>query len=172
MNDKFAIGCITAIVVVCVVTLYFVTANAEMGEISKTPYPYVDPIREYYDNLQTYTLTAPEPVYYESFFIEPIGTVQCDSWTPVYGIIPESGLLVFTVISGDFIGYSNVSHMEQYYLQNYFYLPCDGVDDFGQIYITYIWNDKTDSEFAPNTKVKNLTIDRGYLQIIHDFEIN
>jgi len=165
MNDKFVV------ILIVIASISLVSAYAEMGEKSKTPYPYVDPIMEYYDNL-SYRTTPYEPVYYESFFIEPIGTVQCDSWTPVYGIIPESGLLVFTVVSGDFIGYSNVSHMEQYYLQNYFYLPCDGVEDSGQIYITYIWNDKTDSEFAPNTKVKNLAIDRGYLQIIHAFEIN
>ena len=172
MNNKFIIFSMILIIIFTVSSLVFV-AYAEPGEKS-TQGKYTNHIKEYYDNrmAQYGTLLPLEPVIYSSFYIEPIKSVQCDSWTPVYGLVPESGLLVFTVFSGDFIGYSNVSHMEQFWLINYFYLPCEGVEDFGQINITYIWNDNTDKEFAPNTKVRDMGIDRHYLQLTQIFEIN
>lgn len=171
MDDKFAIFCIILVILVAVSSMIYITAYAEPGEKSKTPYPYVDPIIEYYDNLQTYTLTAQEPVYYLSFFIAPLGTVQCDTWNPVYGIIPELGLLTFTITSGDYIGYANVSHMDSFYLLNYFYLPCENIDQDGELYVTYTYNDNTDMEIYPNTKVINMGFDRSYLQITVPFKV-
>lgn len=171
MNDKFTIGWITMIAVTCILALYFVTAYAEPGEKSKTPYPYVDPVLEYYDSRLHYSHSASEPVYYLSFFIAPLGTVQCDVWNPVYGIIPELGLLTFTVTSGDYIGYANVSHMEAFYLLNYFYLPCENIDQDGELYVTYTYNDNSDKEIYPNTKVTDMGFDRSYLQITVPFKV-
>ena len=161
MKDKFVI------ILIVVASISLVSAYAEMGEKSKTPYPYVDPIIEWYDNrmAQYGILFTPEPAYYPSFYIEPLGTISCNEWTPVYGIIPESGLLIFTVTSGDFIGYANVSHMEQFYLINYFYLPCNGVEESGELNVTYMWNDNTDKEFSPNTKVKDMQYKNHFLYV-------
>lgn len=139
------------------------------GTPSKTPI-YHDPVREYYDMKQTHSIHPTEPVYYSGFEIDPIPTVECDSWIPVYGIVPDEGLLFFTIISGDYMGFANVSHNSNYYLMNYFYLPCTGASQ-AQLNITYIWNDNDDKEFYPNTKVKDMGIDRHFLQISETFKI-
>lgn len=171
MEDKFAIFFIILIILVAVSSMIYIIAYAEPGEKSKNPYPYTDPVREYYASRQHYSHSAPEPVYYPSFFIAPLGTVQCDTWNPVYGIIPQLGLLTFTVTSGDYIGYANVSHMESFYLLNYFYLPCENIDQDGELYVTYTYNDNTDMEIYPNTKVTNMGFDMSYLQITVPFKV-
>jgi len=134
---------------------------------------YKDPIREYYDlkhleNMKR--LPYQEPVYYSAFFIEPIVKAKCNSWIPVYGIVPDKGLLVFSIISGDYVGFANVSHLTSYYLLNYFYLPCTGMDH-AQLNVTYIWNDNKDQEIYPNTKVKDLGIDRHFIHASQSFKI-
>jgi len=139
------------------------------GIPSKTPI-YQDPVREYYDARNANSIYPSEPVYYYGFEIDPIGVAECDSWVPVYGIVPDEGILFFTVISGNYTGFANVSHHDSYYLMNYFYLPCTGADQ-AQLNITYMWNDNDDQEFYPNTKVKGLSIDRHFIQISQTFKI-
>lgn len=166
MDNRLEWGLILSVMLLSM----YAAAFAEPGEKStQGTAPYGDPVREYYASKQLQQ--SPPAVYYDSFYIKPIVTVQCDSWIPVYGMIPERGLLIFTVFSGDFIGYSNVSHSEKYYLINYFYLPCEGTDEFGQINVTYIWNDSTDHEISPNTKAKDMSIDRHFLQLSQTFQI-
>jgi len=136
---------------------------SDYGEPSKTPI-YVDHVRAWYDAKQQHATGPPEPVYFSGFYVVIPKQVQCNSWVPVNGIIPKDGLLTFTVISGDYIGFSNVSHMSNSFLINYFWLPCNGADK-GAIYVTFIYSDYS------NTIVKNLIIDKAYLQIEKQFEV-
>ena len=139
------------------------------GIVSETPI-YKDPVREYYDSRQSHSLIPSLPVYYDGFMVDPINSAECNSWVPVYGIVPDEGILLFTIISGDYTALANVSHISSYYLLNYFYLPCTGTDQ-AQLNVTYIWNDNDDQEYYPNTKVKDMGIDRHFIQLSQTFKI-
>ncbi len=129
------------ILMTVVVSLSMVaTADAahEFGEPSHGNQYVNHKLAWYDDRQQQYGVYGPaEPVYYAGLTIAPLGTVQCDNWVPVKGIVPNNGILYFTIISGDYIGFHNVSHTGTSYLINYFWLPCTGND--GMLYVTFMY---------------------------------
>jgi len=133
---------ISAIVISLVVAgMGYSYAELIPGAPSVNPWPYVDPIREYYDNLD-YRTTPHEPVYYPGFYIQPLNQVSC-GLVPVYGIIPPDGILTFTVIIDDYIQFSNVSHNSEFSLINYLQLPC-GLEGSAVLSVYFIYNDSTE----------------------------
>jgi len=72
-------------------------AYAEPGEPSKNPYPYVDPIREYYDNLQLNAKPyPPAPVYYDPFSLSIEKNPNC-GWISINGRVPDTGMVTVEV---------------------------------------------------------------------------
>ncbi len=144
------------------------------GAKSTQGYPYVDPIREYYDNkmANAVDITKAKPVYYQGFYIQPLREISCDQWTPVYGIVPKDGILTFTIHSGNAVVFSNVSHNYQFWLINYFYLPCEGIESTATLGVYFIYNDSTDQEIYPDTKVKDLGFTSGAMFLQQTFNVH
>ena len=159
------------ILVVLLITVSAVQVSAQEwnGEPSKIPI-YHDPVREYYDAKQKLSTYPTEPVFYPGLYIEPLNEVSC-GWVPVYGIVPKDGILTFTIVSGDFIGWHNVSHNSQFNPINYFYLPCDGIGEEVTLRVYFIFNDPYDQEYHPNTKVKDMGFISGALHRQQTFTV-
>ena len=135
----------------------------------------VNPARAYYDAKQAESREIRanlQPVYYEAFVVNIPDKVECDTLVPIHGIVPETGLLTWTIVSGDYISYSNLSHSNQWSLLNYLYIPCDEITTKeATIYSTFIFNETVHNEKEPNTKVKGLAIDRHFMHVEQEFQI-
>ena len=148
-------------------------AFAEPGEPStQGTYPVIDPVLQYYEDKQEKAKQLDRSsvqTHFGGFYVELPQKIECDNWIPVSGTVPVNGMLFFTVISGDFVGFHNVSHGDDQYLLNYFWLPCTYAQEAGLI-VTFIYNED-DQEIAPDTKAKNLTIDKPALYLERVFTV-
>ena len=137
--------------------------------------PYVDPVRAYYDAKQAESREIRanvQPTYYEAFELYVPAKIECDTLVPIHGIVPHNGLLTWTIISGNFFQYTNLSNNSEWSLINYIYIPCDEITERkATISSTFIFNDPKDNEIEPNTKVKDLRISSLFIHIQKEFEI-
>lgn len=133
--------------------------------------------KEYVDSIRPFVAgdhpkMEPRSSEFPAFYIELPDKIQCNNWIPVFGQVPEFGILTWTVISGEYLSFANLSN-PAFGLINYFYLECSSLlQDEGQLNVTFIYNDPKDKEIAPNTKVKDLGIDRNFLYITKTFQIS
>jgi len=153
------------LILLTVIVSLSVVMSAYAADVPGEPshgYQYVNHKQVWYDERQQHAIYGPpEPVYYPSFYFEPLGTVQCDNWIRVEGIVPTNGILYFTIMSGDYIGFHNVSHSKTGYLVNYFWLPCTDAED-GALLATFMYHGD-DSPYP--VKAKNESLVRPTFQI-------
>jgi len=151
-----------------------------ISEVYASQYPVIDAVRAYHDEKNRiaqleYADGLPVPKQYPSLFITLPETIVCDNWIPVHGNVPEKGMLMWTIISGDYLQFVNVSHSPQLYLLNYFYLPCEGVGADAQINVTFMYLDLPNrepyDEVEKMSRVNGLTIERNYLFVQESFKI-
>ena len=100
---------------------------AEPGAVSiQGAYPYIDPIREWYDNRQAefganYPLA---PVYYNSFSVNMPDWANC-GWVQIAGQVPYSGLVTVHVYQGlDLVATQNINSDPDQLLRGYIFMPC------------------------------------------------
>jgi len=124
-------------------------AYAEPGEPSTNPYPYVDPVREYYDNKQlTAHLYPLPPVYFEPFTLSIDTNPDC-GWIPINGRVPSNGIVSVEVkqkvLADDnpdreywkTLTTQNMNSNPTYELRGYVNIPCDLPSSTYQVYLTW-----------------------------------
>lgn len=101
-------------------------AYAEPGEKSWAGYPYVDPIREYYDARQAEFGIShpPATVYYNSFTFNIGKVIEC-GWNEITGQVPYSGLVLISLTqNSDLVYTQNINSNPDQLLRGWINIPC------------------------------------------------